>query len=193
LPGTLTYIGEVLDPQRREVRFGNCTHLIEERKQSLGSEVRRMHEEMDLALADYIIQPGAFWTRNAWVDTGPLNESLHFALDWDWFLRAKNRGVAFVPDDRYLAVYRMHAAHKSATGGERRRRELASIYTRYAGARYEQLYLQCCERRDAIRSIHTWFGHVRLSRLAQPFLRTAHPPVFRGFTSGEIRDVLTMI
>lgn len=193
LPGTLNYIGEVLDPERLEVRFGNCTHLIEERKQSRGSDVRRMHDDMDLALADYIVQPSAFWTRKSWTETGPLDESLNFALDWDWFLRAKKRGVGFAPDDRYMAVYRMHAEHKSATGGERRRRELATIYARHAGAKYEQLFLQCCERRDPIRSIQTWLGRARLSRLVPPLLRAAYRSVFGGFPGNEIRDVLTML
>jgi glycosyltransferase involved in cell wall biosynthesis len=193
LPGTLTYIGEVLEPQRPEVRFGNCTHLVEHRKQLHGGDVRRMHEEMDLALADYIVQPSAFWTRQAWIETGPLDESLHFTLDWDWFLRAKKQGVAFVPDDRYMAVYRMHETHKSATGGEQRQRELASMYARYSGATYEQLFLQCCARRDAIQSIRATLGRVRLSRLVPPFLRAAFPSVFRGFSSHEIRDILTML
>jgi glycosyltransferase involved in cell wall biosynthesis len=193
LPGTLAYIAEVLDPQRSEIRFGNCTHLVEDQKQLHGSDVRRMHRDMDLALADYIAQPSAFWTRKAWTETGPLDESLHFALDWDWFLRAKKRGINFLPDDRYMAVYRMHAAHKSGTGGERRRRELASIYARHAGAKYEQLFQQCCARREAILTIRTWFGRARLSRLIPSFLRAALPSVFRGFTSHEIRDILTML
>jgi glycosyltransferase involved in cell wall biosynthesis len=193
LPGSLAHIGEVLKTDRAEVRFGNCTHLVEHQKQRHGGDVRRMHEEMDLSLADYIVQPSAFWTRKAWIETGPLDESLHFALDWDWFLRAKTRGVAFVPDDRYLSVYRMHAAHKSATGGERRRHELAEIYARHGGAKYEQLFLQCCARRDAIQSIRATLGRVRMSRLVPPFLRAAYPSVFRNFPSHEIRDMLTML
>jgi hypothetical protein len=98
-----------------------------------------------------------------------------------------------VPDDRYMAVYRMHVAHKSATGGERRRRELASIYARHAGAKYERLFLQCCERRSVIRSMQAWLGRARLSRFVPPLLRAAYPSVFRGFPSHEVRDVLTMI
>ncbi|MEA2235755.1 MAG: hypothetical protein QOC81_479 [Thermoanaerobaculia bacterium] len=63
LPGTLNYISGVLDPGHAEVRFGNCTHIVEAQRQVRGSDVRRMHDEMDLALADYIVQPSAFWTR----------------------------------------------------------------------------------------------------------------------------------
>jgi glycosyltransferase involved in cell wall biosynthesis len=193
LPGALSHIGDALDPDKAEVRFGNCTHLVEDQKRVRDSDVGRMHRKMNLALADYIIQPSAFWTRRAWVKTGPLDESLNFALDWDWFLRARKSGVAFVPDDRYLAVYRMHPAHKSATGGDRRRRELATIYARHSGERYERLFLECCARRPRILAIREWLGRARLSWLAPAVLRATFPSVFLGFASHEISDVLTML
>jgi glycosyltransferase involved in cell wall biosynthesis len=193
LPGTLSYIGGALDPDHAEVRFGNCTHLVEDQKSVRGSDVVRMHREMNLALADYIIQPSAFWTRIAWTATGPLDESLNFALDWDWFLRARKKGVAFVPDDRYLAVYRMHRGHKSAVGGDRRRRELATIYARHSGERYERLFLECCARRPRILTIRKWLGRARLSRLTPAVLRAIFPSVFRGFPIREIGDLLTML
>jgi glycosyltransferase involved in cell wall biosynthesis len=193
LPGALSYIGGALDPDRAEVRFGNCTHLVEDQKRARGSDIVRMHREMNLALADYIIQPSAFWTRKAWLTTGPLDQSLNFALDWDWFLRARKEGVAFVPDDRYLAVYRMHRGHKSAIGGDRRRRELATIYARHAGERYERLFLECCARRPRIVSMREWLGRARLSRLTPAIVRAIFPSVFRGFPSHEIGDLLTML
>lgn len=193
LPGALSYISTVLNPGDAEVRFGNCTHLVEDQKRIRGSDVRRMHRTMDLSLADYIIQPSAFWTRKAWLETGPLDESLIFAFDWDWFLRAQKRGVTLVPDDRYLAVYRMHAGHKSAVGGERRRRELAMIYARHTGPRFEQLFAECCARRQSILSIRECLGRARLSRLVPSVLRAAFPSVFRGFPLHEIRDLITML
>ncbi len=61
-PGALSYIGGALDPHNAEVRFGNCTHLVDDGTRVRGSDVARMHREMNLALADYIIQPSAFWT-----------------------------------------------------------------------------------------------------------------------------------
>lgn len=193
LPGTLSYISEALDCGEAEVRFGNCTHLVGDETRVRGSDVARMHREMNLALADYIIQPSAFWTRRAWTQTGSLDESLTYAFDWDWFLRAKAQDVALTPDDRYLAVYRMHATHKSATGGERRQRELAEIYARHAGQRYERLFEECCARRPSILSIRERLGRARLSRLAPVVLRAAFPSVFRGFPKHEIDDMLTML
>jgi hypothetical protein len=102
------------------------------------------------------------------------------------------QGVAFVPDDRYLAVYRMHRGHKSAVGGDRRRRELATIYARHTGQRYERLFEECCAR-PTILSIRKWLGRARLSRLVPVVLRAVFPHVFRGFPSHEIGDLLTML
>ena len=76
-------------------------------------------KERDLRLADYIIQPGSFWTRESWLKTGTLDESLHFGFDWDWFIRAMKAGVVFKTEDRYLSAYRIHGAHKTGVGGDK--------------------------------------------------------------------------
>src|SRR4030095_11846278 len=106
LPGTLSFVAEQLDPHKPELLFGNCLHFVDNQPRAYGSDVRREHEKRDLRLADYIIQPGSFWTRESWLKTGTLDESLHFGFDWDWFIRAMKAGVAFKVEDRYLSTYR---------------------------------------------------------------------------------------
>jgi glycosyltransferase involved in cell wall biosynthesis len=188
LPGTLAHVASTLDTG---ILFGNCRHLTD--SETYGSDVRRRHAAMNLALADYIIQPSSFWTRKAWNATGPLDESLTFAFDWDWFIRARNAGVTFRPDDRYLATYRMHRDHKSGTGGTRRHEELAEIYRRHSGTRYAELFTRCCTRRAAINAVRTWLGRTRLSRFEGAVLKVAFPTLFRGFERSEIQDVVTML
>jgi len=191
LPGTLAHIAATLNPGRAEILFGNCRHLA--LSETYGSDVRRRHATMNLALADYIIQPSTFWTRKAWEATGPLDATLDFAFDWDWFIRARNAGVPFRPDDRYLATYRMHPAHKSGTGGERRMSELASIYRRHSGPRYEELFARCRAHRSAINAVRTWLGRARLSRFEGSVLKTVFPTLFRGFEGNELKDIVTML
>ena len=193
LPGALAHVATALDPSLAEVLFGNCLHFVEGQPLAYGSDVRRRHQEMDLVMADYIIQPSAFWTRKAWLETGPLDESLVFGLDWDWFIRARKAGVAFRPDDKYLSVYRIHDGHKTRAGGERRLKELASIYGRHAGVEYEQLFLRCCSRRSMIGSIRTWLRRARMSRFEELVLKTTFPALFRGFKRHEISDIIEML
>jgi glycosyltransferase involved in cell wall biosynthesis len=191
LPGTLSHIASKLDPSKPELLFGNCLHLIENSSISYGSDVRRFHEQSNLALTDYVIQPSSFWTRAAWKQTGALDESFDFAFDWDWFLRARAAGVIFIPDDRYLSVYRIHDEHKSLNGGERRRNELAAIYRRYSGAQYARLFSRCC--RWPIQTARKILRRLRLGRFEPELLKMIFPHLFHGFTRDEVRDMITML
>lgn len=193
LPGALAHVAERLDPSKAEVLFGNCVHVDEERLLAFGSDVGSAEAAMDLVLTDYIVQPSAFWTRKAFLDTGPLDESLVYAFDWDWFVRARKAGVVFRPDDKFLSVYRIHPGHKTGSGGTTRLNELASIYGRHAGPEYEQLFRRCCSRRSMIVAIRKWLRRARLSRFEAQVFKTAFPALFRGFRRNEVGDVVTML
>lgn len=194
LPGALLHVAARLGAGRPELVFGNCLHVVEgEPVVVQGSDVRSWHETRDLLLTDYIIQPSSFWTREAWRQAGPLDESLVYGFDWEWFVRARKAGVTFTPDDKYLSVYRIHGAHKSGSGGERRLRELAAIYRTHAGAEYERLFSRCCARRAQILSRRKWLSRLRLSRFEGPVLKASFPKLFRGFRRDEVGDMITML
>ena len=63
---------------------------------------------------------------DAWEIVGPLDESLHYGFDWEWFLRA-SKICRFISTDQTLSRYRIHAAHKTGTGGKTRWLELLRI------------------------------------------------------------------
>jgi glycosyltransferase involved in cell wall biosynthesis len=193
LPGTLAFIAGRLNITKPEIRFGNCMHFVQGQSVAHGSEVRRDHAGCNLALTDYIVQPSAFWTKEAWLRTGPLDESLHFGFDWDWFIRARNAGIILEPEDRYLSAYRIHDDHKSAKGGEERSRELSLIYDRHAGARYGQLYLRSCAVRARLQFTRECLLRLRLGRFEGQVLKTVFPALFRGFTRGEVADMMNML
>jgi len=102
--------------------------------------VPRCHGRYRLSLCDYVIQPSSFWSRSAWTLTGPLNEDMHFAFDWDWFIRAQQAGVNFIPVEEYLSLYRIHAQHKSGNGGNKRVEELKTIVSTYNDHRLAQAF-----------------------------------------------------
>lgn len=192
LPGTLAFVAAQLDARKPELLFGNCLHFVDDQERAYGSDVGSEHERRDLLLADYIIQPSSFWTREAWFQAGVLDESLHFGFDWEWFIRAMKAGVAFQAVDRYLSAYRIHGEHKTAVGGDKRRVELASIYGRHVGPNYEQLFLRC-RARPSLAFSRKWLSLLRLTRLEPFMLKTAFPVLFRGFKQNEIRDMMTML
>lgn len=84
-----------------------------------------------LTTSSFIYQPSAFWTRALWEKAGPLDESKHFVLDWEWWLRASPQGEFMATDD-CLSVYRFHAAHKTGSGSPRRTEEILALVEQHA-------------------------------------------------------------
>jgi hypothetical protein len=94
--------------------------------------------------------------------------------------------------DRYLSSYRIHDQHKTGVGGDKRHLELAAIYGKHAGAKYERLIQGCAKRRSIAFSLK-WLSLLRLNRFAPSVLKVAFPLLFRGFRQNEIRDMMTMM
>jgi glycosyltransferase involved in cell wall biosynthesis len=86
-----------------------------------------------------ILQPAAFWRRSLWQQTGPLNIAYHYAMEWDWFIRAITvTWPHYLP--RTLAGWRLQPAIKTRSGGQARRAEIAAISKHYGG-RWHATYL----------------------------------------------------
>jgi glycosyltransferase involved in cell wall biosynthesis len=136
IPGIFRKIAGYLTEQNTpKIVFGNSIHFNSESGKARGSSVSRNHSRYQLSLCDYVIQPSSFWNRSAWDITGHLNENMHFAFDWDWFIRAKQAGVDFVPVEEYLSLYRIHPQHKSGNGANKRIEELKTIISTYNNQR----------------------------------------------------------
>jgi glycosyltransferase involved in cell wall biosynthesis len=83
-----------------------------------------------LHYGDYIIQPAAFFNRRAYTAAGGLDRSLHWAMDWDLWLRlARHHEVLYL--DRNLASYRWLGSNKTAAGGFERLKEVEAVARRH--------------------------------------------------------------
>jgi glycosyltransferase involved in cell wall biosynthesis len=192
LPGALSRIASHLDPSKPEIVFGNCLHISENNKATYGSDVEASSANVPLTVQDYIIQPSAFWTKAAWKAVGILDADLTYGFDWDWFLRAEKQNVVFSPIAKYLSVYRLHEAHKTGTGGDKRQEELAAIYEKYAGKRYKDLYIECCRSGPAAAKLAFWMRRFRLGRVSEPVLRLKFPKLFGAVKPQEVWAMLEM-
>ena len=86
-------------------------------------------------LSDYILQQSVFMRRHAVEAVGFLDETLHWAMDWDLFLKIGRRfRIDYLPV--YLGNIREHRSAKTATGGRRRIAELARVMRRHGNRRY---------------------------------------------------------
>jgi glycosyltransferase involved in cell wall biosynthesis len=134
-PETLSQVASLLGPiaDQPAVLYGAC-ELFHDPKGSREIRPALPFDLEMLQITDYFDQPSVFWTRAVWELVGSLDESLHYAFDWDWFLRAA-KSCKFVRSDQVLARYRLHSEHKSRTGGEKRWTELVEVVKRHSPQR----------------------------------------------------------
>jgi len=145
LPGVLDFVGKSFSAAGKDellIFFANCIHLVEETGKAFGSNVRHTSLVNDMELYDYIVQPSCFWTKKTFEVVGELSENLTYAFDWEWFLRAKNKGGEFVPLDKFLSIYRIHAGHKTSSGGLERIKEISEIYNEFCSYDVGEMYLK---------------------------------------------------
>ena len=199
MPGTLNYIAEQIVKDEKVVIFGNALHFRQSSTgiSSYGSDVIGDSERHLLENRDYIIQPSAFWTKRVWEDVGSLREDIHFAFDWEWFLRAKKMGVQFKGVQKCLSLYRIHDDHKTGTGGVKRQREILEVYNAYS-SKYAALYKIILEEdidmsklmpRAAELLLHAF----NMSTRPVDIIKAMNYMKYRLYTTNEIAGALAML
>lgn len=116
---------------------------------------------------DFIVQPSCFWRSSVFKEVGPLDESLHYAFDYAYFLDvAKHRDLHFEPI--ILSFERLRGGAKTAQGGELRAAELLAVMSKH--------------------------GRDRVPMAFQPEVSAlqAHQAL-RAFGSGDRREALTAL
>jgi glycosyltransferase involved in cell wall biosynthesis len=90
-------------------------------------------------LSDYVLQQSTFFRRVAVEQIGWVDESLHYAMDWDLLIRLGQRfGLHYVPE--YLGVLREYGEAKTSSGGKRRVEEIRRVLERHTGQKYAPGY-----------------------------------------------------
>ncbi len=111
--------------------------------------VRRRFIRRYLVNRDPILQPAAFWRRNLWQQVGPLDTTLRWVFDWEWFIRAYTVGTFhYIPRD--LAYYRVQPQALTRTGGLARQLEHGRITRRYGAWWHPNHVVQQTRRWDAV-------------------------------------------
>jgi glycosyltransferase involved in cell wall biosynthesis len=133
MPGALFFMAQVADIDKAEIYYTNCIHygITDNSVLSWATDVYNLSNLISLDVADYITQPSSFWTRKALLQNDLLNESLHFAMDWEWFLRAKNNKIKLKQFNDAISIYRVHPNRKTENSTENRLIELRCIYQQY--------------------------------------------------------------
>jgi glycosyltransferase involved in cell wall biosynthesis len=97
-----------------DLLYGDC-EMIDNSGSLFGRFNVRSGGPIDLLKDNFIAQPSAFCTRNAWQKAGGVDEKLHYSMDYDLWLRIFLGGMAtrYVPE--VYSRFRYHHTSKSGT------------------------------------------------------------------------------
>jgi glycosyltransferase involved in cell wall biosynthesis len=141
---------------------------------------------------DYILQQTVFMRKRIFDVIPMVDESLHYGMDWDLFIRIGKRfKVDYLPE--YLGVLREYPQAKSFAGGVKRLEELTSIMRRHGNRRYPPAFFNYCwhpyqdvfleklrhavpwlrwtwleQGSESLRKVVTYFIFKRVTRMGQP-------------------------
>ena len=88
-----------------------------------------------------VCQPAAFWRRRIAEKVGPFDETLHYALDYDYWLRIARAGGRIEHLPERLACSRRHPATKTATARAEIHREIWRVCWSNAGYVHPNFFL----------------------------------------------------
>lgn len=114
LPGSLHFVANFFSNNPDiDVVYGDRL-LIDEQDQVINYWVLPKHDDATLHWADYVPQETMFWRRSAWDKVGGcIDESFHFAMDWDLILRFQAAGLKFAHVPRFLGAFRITDGQKT--------------------------------------------------------------------------------
>jgi glycosyltransferase involved in cell wall biosynthesis/GT2 family glycosyltransferase len=115
LPGALAYVARYFALHRDVDVVYSHRVIIDADDREVGRWVLPPHDDGVLLWQDYVPQETLFWRRSVWERAGArLDESYHFALDWDLLVRFREAGARFARVPRFLAAFRIHPQQKTS-------------------------------------------------------------------------------
>lgn len=119
-PGALAAVAAAYRAQPFQWAFGNC-RIIDETDREIRHAVTaykmrqsRRYSFRRLLRRDFIPQPAAFFTSEAFAQTGDIDCGLHYSMDYDYWLRLGRRWTPCYLD-RTLAGFRWHTQSKNGS------------------------------------------------------------------------------
>ena len=119
LPGALHAVGQFFAEHPDVAWVTGDAVIVDEAGRPIQSAVRaykkvlrRLGPSFYLGVTNAIVQPATFWRRGVHDRLGYLDESLHYTMDYDWWLRLRETGRPGTLK-RSLAAFRIHGQSKS--------------------------------------------------------------------------------
>jgi glycosyltransferase involved in cell wall biosynthesis len=149
LPGALDRVASVFRERSETVWVHGRCEIIDEQNRPIRPWLSaykdwrcRRYSYQKLLLENFVSQMTVFWRRDA-IDATPLDETLHYALDYDLWLRlGKRSDPVFI--DAPQAAFRWYDTSKSGALFDRQFEEDLRVFERHAP---QSDHLLCLEKR----------------------------------------------
>jgi glycosyltransferase involved in cell wall biosynthesis len=133
LPGALSYAARFFQERPDiDILYGHRIFINQDGLE-IGRAILPEHDDKALLYAGYIPQETMFWRRRVWDTIGGIDTRLHYALDWDFMLRAQASGFKFARARRFLACFRVHDKQKTRNRYDVGIREMNALRLQYLG------------------------------------------------------------
>jgi glycosyltransferase involved in cell wall biosynthesis len=118
-PGALAAVAEAFEAHPSAQWLAGRCEIIDAEGRAIRPAVQRYKERSlrrytyrALLRENFVSQPAVFWRREFGRRVGPLDESLHYTMDYDLWLRMGREAPPLV-SDRVLARFRLHGGSKT--------------------------------------------------------------------------------
>ena len=136
-PGTLEAVTRAFDTEREKIWLSGSCIIVDAEDCEIRRAIRRYKERRQarytydrLLRENFICQPATFWRRSAFEQVGLLDRTLHWAMDYDLWLRLGRLSDPIILD-RPLARFRLYPTSKSGNFDRRQYDEDLAVAFRY--------------------------------------------------------------
>jgi glycosyltransferase involved in cell wall biosynthesis len=144
-PGALAIIARAFEDPTVQWLGGGCVYIDEN-----GAELARYTPKAPSRPGDFfrgdrqrIWQPSTFWRRSLFDRVGMPDPSLHYIMDFEFWLRLAVHGIRLHTTSSPLSRFRVHSTSKTETSGEKFLAELFRVAAEYRPrlTRVDRLFL----------------------------------------------------
>ena len=145
LPGSLAKVENAFGQGASVGVVYGMSRYTDEHGKGIGSYPTEPFDFDKLAVTNFICQPSTFFTRTALTECGGIDTSLHFAMDYDLWIRLAARNT-FYYLPAFLSTYRLHGESKTMSPRvalANHRETLETVRRHYAWAPLNRVYIFC--------------------------------------------------
>jgi glycosyltransferase involved in cell wall biosynthesis len=131
-------------------------------------------------------QPSTMFSRKVWEECGPFDESLNFAFDLDFWIRATKAGFVFATINEFLSEEICHDKQKTSEFRQLTIVEMATVIISHGGKQYARQYLdEMAIRLELYKRAHRRIANNPLIRMLRPVRRAAEYLTGRSILRGN--------